>query len=88
MTFEIRKNVPKPKTRHADRFAKYPFGEMEIGDSFLISETSTEKDKNRAGAAIFNTKKKWPERKFCQRVDASGGIGIWRDADRVEPQAQ
>ena len=83
MSYEIRKNIPKPKTVHKNgRQTMYPFADLEIGDSFLISSTSTRTDKNRAAGAIGSAHKRFPERKFSQRVDVSGGIGIWRDADR------
>ena len=89
MSFEIRKNIPKPKTVHKkSRQTMYPIAEMEIGDSFLISSTGTTSDKNRANGVIQTAHKQFPERKFSQRVDESGGVGIWRDADLAVPRSK
>lgn len=90
MSFEIRKGVPKPSmnTGGMGRNLKYPFGDMEVGDSFLISQTSESKSKRLAAGAINNAHRRFPERKFSQRVDDSGGIGIWRDADLEQPRVK
>lgn len=88
MEFLIRKNIPKPTVvgNGRGRQVKYPFEQLEVGDSFLICETSGPKEKSRASSAITGAHRRFPTRKFSSRVDASGAISIWRDADLAEPR--
>ena len=85
MTFEIRKGVPKPaSTRGSTGGAvKYPFALMEVGDSFIISAVVDVKAKRRAASAINTAHKRFPGKRFSQRVDAAGALGVWRDADKA-----
>jgi hypothetical protein len=70
--FVIEKGIPKPEGRRG--LKKYPFGDMEIGDSFFVPS-----DKYRAvinASQIYG--KRW-ERKFSvAKVD--GGARCWRIA--------
>jgi len=85
MTFEIRKGIPKPlSTRGSTAGAtKYPFALMEVGDSFILAAVGDVQTKRRAASAINTAHKRFPGKRFSQRVDASGALGIWRDADKV-----
>jgi hypothetical protein len=64
---QIEKNIPMPPTR----IKKYPFSEMEVGDSFL-----TEKCSVRASACAF-TERIDPEKKFATRK-VECGFRVWR----------
>ena len=90
MTFEIRKGIPKPIAARgpAAGNTKYPFGGMEVGDSFIIAELATKEAKRKAASAINTAHKRFPTRVYSQRVDAAGALGVWRDADLVAPRVK
>lgn len=67
MTFKIEKNVPMPETP-----AKYPFADMEVGDSFFAENRTPSQLQNSAG-----TIKKSKGFKFAARA-IDGGARIWR----------
>lgn len=69
--FKIEKSVPKPAPI---RRRKYPWLEMEIGDSFLVPGGRTERLANSAHGAG-----KRYGRKFSTR-SVEGGVRVWRDA--------
>jgi len=72
--YQIEKNIPIPKSKNI-----YPFSEMEIGDSFLITmQDGDVRDKFRAriAAAIFSAHKN-TERRFTSRL-AGNDLRIWR----------
>lgn len=80
MAFEIEKNIPIPKPPTG--FTKYPFGEMEIGDSFFMrcSEADVLKLKTRIRGATrpFRKRRNTTARFEVRRV--SGGVRCWRTA--------
>lgn len=69
--FKIEKDVP------VVRASKYPFPKMDVGDSFLVPNTTTYARDGKtaiAAASRFGLKHGW---KFvCRTVD--GGVRIWR----------
>ncbi len=76
MTIKIDKNIPAPTTG-AGAPPKYPFGEMEIGDSFFIA--------NATGNALISASKNWRKNgeKYTSRTvteDGVPGCRIWRIA--------
>jgi hypothetical protein len=78
--FEIEKNVPI-FTKHKKE-PKYPFNEMEVGDSFLVT-TSNEKEKFivRAAAyafAKYQNKKTGGNIKFKTASVENGDVRVWR----------
>ncbi len=70
--FEIEKNVPPPRNT-AGVPAKYPWREMEIGDSFFVPENKAPKKMQtyRMGKELG--------RKFSY-ASVEGGIRVWRIA--------
>lgn len=67
--YKIEKGVPIPPARHG---RKYPWHEMEIGDSFVVPDMS----KSHAGAVCGGARKNG--RKFSFRLLETGGVRIWR----------
>lgn len=67
---EIEKNIPTPKKR--SKWQKYPFSEMEVGDSFLVG---IEK-RNSISTTINHHKKRHGGDFTCRSVE--GGIRVWR----------
>lgn len=72
MAFKIEKGVPVPPLC-VERISKYPFKEMEIGDSFEVNE-KIEFSRARNSASVYNAKS---GRKFVTRKTENGGR-IWR----------
>lgn len=80
----IDKNVPFPSARDERRPMKYPFDQLEVGDSFVIPIhfTGDKKiDKNRSvsvSVSILKAKKQLGF-KFASRT-VEGGKRVWRTA--------
>lgn len=72
--FKIEKNVPLTPSR--GRLAKYPFREMEVGDSFHIPSPVFPRLVNSA-AYNFGKKRGW---KFAFRKQNDGTYRCWRTA--------
>ena len=80
---KIEKNIPIPSReygRNGSPKTKYPFREMEIGDSFYVSaigkgETQAISRNILNSASSYNKKHK--RKKFTTRIVA-GGIRCWR----------
>lgn len=76
MTIAIEKAVPLPETHRPVRTSKYPFSQMEVGDSFLaedIKATTMYSSVARYIKASGNTKK------FTVR-STEAGVRVWRTA--------
>ena len=75
MSFEIDKDIPLPPLRrNRSPKPKYPFGDLEIGDSFLVPGPKVANVRNAMG---YFRKIKDSSKTFCtRRVD--GGIRVWR----------
>lgn len=83
-TITIEKNIPLPaRVRGTQgRRSKYPFAQMEVGDSFAITaiEQTAYKLRNSIGnCAIKWVQKNAPERKFSTRITGNT-VRIWRIA--------
>lgn len=72
--FKIEKNVPLTSARGGS--AKYPFSEMEVGDSFHIPSPEFPRLVNSA-AYHFGKKRGW---KFAFRKQEDGTYRCWRTA--------
>ena len=73
---EIEKNIPIPATDGRGG-RKYPWAEMDIGDSFFVDECSKQKKAIIGTAAISWVKYHKNDKKFTVR-DYEGGIRVWR----------
>ena len=71
---EIDKNfeIPKIKTKGPNR--KYPWFEMQVGDSFFVADVKTSVLSTNASAFSLKTGFKFT----CRSVD--GGVRVWRIA--------
>lgn len=70
--FKIEKNVEFPR----NPASKYPFLDMEIGDSFFVS-VDRECEKSYTGQRITNSGRMVTGYKFSYRK-VEGGVRIWR----------
>jgi len=70
----IEKGVPLPALRRAGRKSKYPFAEMEPGDSFFVKDV---KASSLHTSALCFAKRHQPAWKFVTRK-VEGGTHIWR----------
>jgi len=85
--YEIKKGVPLPPSRQVGRGAKYPFLEMEVGDSFfhkLDGEDAGTVQRRIYGAALYVGKK--TGRVFTTRFFEEV-VGVWRLPDADAPAA-
>lgn len=65
----IEKNIPFPKVSST----KYPFLDLEVGDSFFVPDMITSK----MSSYIQRFRLKYPDRKWAVRK-VVGGIRVWR----------
>lgn len=72
--FKIESDVPAPSSRNG-RSYKYPFAEMNVGDSFLISDGSGV-EKIRYAASYYGSRN---QKKFAVRK-CDSGHRCWRIA--------
>lgn len=71
--YAVRSNVPLPTPRgQGKRGSKYPFGEMAVGESFVV----TDKTARTVRSAVAAYQKKY-EAKFAVRT-TDEGVGVWR----------
>ena len=77
MTFEIEKGIEYKATEF--RSSKYPFRQMEVGDSFFIPEASDTLQQGRVITASYNVRIKIPGFKIKTKQE-NGGLRVWRVA--------
>mgnify|MGYP003144867046 FL=1 len=72
--------IPLPEDRRAN--VKYPFGNMEVGDSFFVQVAAGDRLKNRLSQASRTFgKRQDPERKYILRTrleNEISGVRVWR----------
>ena len=80
MSYEIQKGVPMPEIRWSTRnkFAKFPFMQMEIGDSFEypLAPDRVEKDREYIMATASEAGRKMGKKCPCRRTGNS--VRVWR----------
>ena len=70
--FVIEKNIPLPQKRR--RPSRYPFADMNVGDSFLTSNTSV-----RGSMIAYAKRHKSMGLRFIAETQADGRIRVWRE---------
>lgn len=70
---KIEKGIPQPPTKGGKK--KYPFGEMAIGDSFLVPTDNNGAGSVRCAASYYGSRH--PGFKFVVRM-VDGGCRCWR----------
>jgi len=73
--FKIEKNIPYKKKEHG---SIYPFKDMEIGDSFLVTKCDRKKYMAVSSALNFYIKQSNPTWKFSIRKVDTLSIRVWR----------
>lgn len=74
MAYKVERGVSIPEPKHDRR--SYPFGEMEIGDSFVF-----EGDRNRIGSAVsYAASRSKDGRKYTVRKESETTFRVWRTA--------
>lgn len=69
----VETHVPLPTREHRHHNAKYPFGEMDVGDSFVIPEGSELSCKY----AAYAYGRRWGKT-FAVRKQDDGRVRLWR----------
>lgn len=72
--FTVDKDVPIPESRQGRRTSVYPFEDMGVGDSFLVSQRDVEKVRS----ALSQRKKRKAEQYITRTTE--GGLRVWRTA--------
>jgi len=65
------------REKRSGRYSRYPFAEMNVGDSFFVSQDRA----NNTRSAALNYAKRHPPLRFTSRVE-NGGRRLWRIEDR------
>lgn len=71
--YKIDKNVPLPKSKSGPE-RKYPFAEMEIGDSFLVEA----KNRHLAQRSSYMYNKNHQPKRIMCRTQPDGSLRVWR----------
>lgn len=74
--FKVESGIPLPEGNGGGRLPKYPWTEMNVGDSFPVPE-SQRKTVKSAATAYCNSRK---HLRFTVRKDANGDYRCWRVA--------
>jgi hypothetical protein len=73
----IEKNIPMPAPRTTP--ARYPWRQMQVGDSFLVEGTPSAKLRNRLSVAASHAQRRLSEgHRFAVRVVAPNAVRVWR----------
>lgn len=67
----IDRNIPIPKISRGSRPSKYPWAEMEIGDSFVMN-------RKRPNGTVSAANKRYSCKFIARTVE--GGVRVWRIA--------
>lgn len=74
MTITIDKNIPIPqKAGGIGKLNSFPWNELEVGDSFLLTNTKPKS----AHVATARANARFKPKRFTSRV-VEGGVRIWR----------
>ncbi len=77
MAYEIEKGIPIPNQYRGGTKRKYPFNDMEVGDSFLVL-CSKKRSKN-VSASLKGSTRRTKDMSFITRyISTEGGVRIWR----------
>lgn len=76
--YKIEKGIPiTRRVRGLGPGAKYPFEDMEIGDSFLVP--CSKEDKRKKVSTVIGSSKRVSFMKFCSQYrPKEDGVRIWR----------
>lgn len=77
--FKIEKDVPLPTTVGKGGTSKYPFRQMEVGDSFRVEGPVTAGQRNSISHCAASVGKR-TGRMFTTRLQPDGSVRIWRVA--------
>lgn len=74
MTFKIDKGIPIPPDNQ--KMTKYPWREMEVGDSFFMP-VEPSKSRNKVASGLLTTARFYKPLKF-KTAQNSNGVRVWR----------
>lgn len=81
MTYQIEKNIPMLSARAASH--NYPYGDMEVGDSFLVKTEGVNElsvSRRLRSSAYVYASKSGDGKKFTVRKVGDEGFRVWRVA--------
>ena len=83
MTYQIYNNIPVPEDARVHRSRKYPFGELRVGECFIVPvEDLPPKGVSSIKAASYGYRKSQDgagkNKKFVIKEIDHGDVGVWR----------
>ncbi len=86
-TFEVRKNIPKPKTLRPPSATarRYPFDEMEVGDMFFIPDRAKNTFATHASMVGKQMGRKFSTRMMYMKDPKNKGH--WVECEQSDPKA-
>ena len=72
MAFSIDRGVKIPQSKYGTGTGKYPWHQLEVGDSFFVPETQLASSKSRPATPLFNTSSR-----VCVE-NGTKGIRVWK----------
>jgi hypothetical protein len=73
----IEKNIPMPPSSNTS--ARYPWRQMQVGDSFLVEGDAAAKLRNRLSVVASHAQKRMREgQRFAVRIVAPNAVRVWR----------
>lgn len=75
--FKIEKNIPIPAPTRQARKSKYPWDDMDIGDSFAVDEPSDTAFR-KLYSTVFTRMRKHPGKKYKVGIDETNRARVWR----------
>lgn len=79
--FKIEKNIPVPPRAGGRNGSKYPFRQLEVGDSTFV-----EGKPSKIASALQAAGKTMPKASFTSRAtteEGKDGVRVWRQADKA-----
>ncbi len=77
MAYKIEEGIPIPLQYRGGSKKKYPFDDMEIGDSFLV--TCIKGKVKSVSASLIGSTRRVPHKSFTTRyIKEEKGVRIWR----------
>ncbi len=79
--FEIEEGIEIPVSKRGARGTKYPYAQLEVGQSFLVPTTGSKEGDEKKQKSLLSTSHRFGKEndcKFTVRLVPDEGIRVWR----------